>query len=186
MRRLTLFVLILAAALGAGCASATPTPSAAATDPAVTQWTDISTPVQPTLRPTDSSQINYEPTAAASGDAPYSGYSCTFAKDKCSCDTAVVIKASFTFNPGDKMTYEFHGDTYGSSWEMSRLAANQWSYTIPIGADETGASGTQAGHYFTVITFTPDGFTMLQSEDRGDGSQLTCPAVFYKRLTAAP
>lgn len=187
MRLRTMTGLILAAALAAGCASAKPTAtSAPATDPPGTEWTDISTPDQPTLAPTDPGQLNYEPTAAAAGSAPYSGYACTFAADQCSCETAVVIKAAFTFNPGDKMTYEFHGDTYGAAWEMTRLAANQWSYTIPIGADETGSNSAQAGHYFTVLTFTHDGFTLLQSEDKGDGTQLTCPAVSYKRLTAAP
>lgn len=169
--------------LTVGCASGTPTPGPA-TDPAVTQWSDVSTPIQPTLRPTPTGQVDYEPTAAVLGSVPYSGYSCTLTADGCTCDNAVVIKASFVFQPGDKMTYEFRGDTYGASWDMSRLGPNQWSYTIPIGADQQDSTQVAAGHFFTVLTLTSDGFTMLQREDRGDGTQITCPEVPYTRLSA--
>lgn len=174
--------LLLGAFINASCSA--PTPTQAPASPPATQWSDVSTPIQPTLQPTDPGQVNYEPTAAASGQTPYSGYACAITHDGCTCDSAVVIRAAFTFPSADKMTYEFHGDTYGASWDMTRLGPNQWSYTIPIGADETNGTPTDAGHYFIVLTFKPDGYTLLQSQDRGDGTQTTCKEVAYTRLSS--
>ncbi len=188
VHRFRYLVLISIGVLGlaAGCApGAAGTPTASpATDPAITQWSDVSTPIQPTLLPSPTGQIDYEPTAAAVGSVPYSGYSCNLTADGCTCDSASVIRASFTFQPGDKLTYVFRGDTYGASWEMSRLGPNQWSYTIPIGADQDSGTQAASGNFFTVLTFTVDGFTLLQREDLGNGKQVTCPEVPYTRLSA--
>lgn len=170
----------------AGCAAVARTATA---DPGLsaqpTQWSDVSTVVHPTLLPTETGQVDFEPTAAASGKVPYSGYNCFITKDSCTCDDAVVIKAGFTFQPVDKMTYEFRGDTYGAQWKMSRLGPNQWSYTIPIGADQAnGTPEAQSGHFFIVLTFTADGFTLLQREEMGDGTRVTCPEVPFTRLSS--
>jgi hypothetical protein len=180
---MSLMVLVLAA----GCGRTTsPQPtSTMIADPPVTQWSDVSTLPQPTLVPTQPGQINYEPTASAVGQVPYSGYNCTITTDSCTCDQAVVVKAGFTFATGDQMSYQFRGDTYGAQWNMSRLGPNQWSYTIPIGADQSGGKPPVTGHYFIVLTFSADGFTLLQREEMSDGTKLTCPEVGFTRLSAA-
>jgi hypothetical protein len=158
------------------------------TDPATqapTQWSDVSTQSQPTLLPTETGQVSFEPTAAAAGKVPYSGYNCSLSTEACTCADATVISAAFTFQPGNKMIYEFRGDTYGAQWPMTRLAPNQWSYTIPIGADHNGGTPEAgSGHYFIVLTFTQDGFTLLQREELADGTRVTCPEVAYTRLSA--
>ncbi len=120
--------------------------------------------------------------AAKSGTATYSGYNCTYSANSCGCDKPVVQKAGFSFLPGDRLTYQFKGDTYGAAWDMTRINPDEWGYAIKLGADESANTPGGAGSYFFVLTFTASGFKITQREDLGQGNVITCPDAVFTRM----
>ena len=119
-----------------------------------------------------------EQIAATSGDAVYSGYACVIAFGAgCACETPVIERASFTPLPGERISYVFSGEGYGSTWELGRLAPNQYSYTLPL-FDDTGQF---RGSYLILITFLRDGYLYNLGADI-DGELVTCPDITFRRL----
>ncbi len=195
MQRSLLGLIAVGALALSGCGPApvatTPPPTAGPTD--LVAETEVSIP-NPTLTPVTPLPADLPPNlpvdftpnelaAARAGKANYSGYSCNFSKDGCTCDQPTIQSVTFTFQPGNKMSYQFMGDTYGAQWEMTRISPDQWSYTLRIAADETGgATPTGAGSFFFVLAFTADGFKIAQREDLGGGQVITCPEVVFARM----
>jgi len=177
------------------CGPAQPAASpVSATDPTLlVADTEISIP-NPTVTPVTPLPENLPPglpadftpnelAAAQLGQAAYSGYACSFNEDNsCVCDQPSIQSVTFTFQPGNKLIYQFTGDTYSAQWEMTRLSPDQWSYTLSIGADESGATPGNGGGYFFVMTLTETGFALSQREDKGGGQIITCPDVVFTRM----
>ena len=182
-------VLVLSAV---GCA-APPTPTDPPTPPdteTLVAEPEISVPL-PTQVPVTPLPENLPPNlpadftpselaAALAEDSVYSGYKCSMTADSCSCDEPTILRARFTFEPGNLMTYQFRDDLSGATWEMARLGPDQWNYIIKIGSAESDA-GSSGGSYFYLMTMQPNGFSMTQRRDV-DGVSVTCPDAVFTRM----
>ncbi len=181
-------VLVMAAA---GCA-APPTPTDPPAPPdteTLVAETEVSIPL-PTVTPVTPLPVDVPPNmpadftpnelaaAVAPANTPYSGYNCSMTTDACTCDEPTILSVTLTFQPGNLLTYAFAGDLYGATWEMTRIAPDQWSYTLKIG---TAESGSGSGSYFYLMTMQPAGFKMTQRRD-ADGTSVTCPDAVFTRM----
>ncbi len=123
----------------------------------------------------------YEMVAQNVGRVAYGGYACTGIVAEvgaCECNTKVAEYVTFTFPTTDTLQVTFEGIGYSSTWEMVRVGANQWSYSVPL-FDE---SGVQVGTYFAMLNFTPDGYIRTEGADFG-GAIVTCPDTAFTRVT---
>src|SRR5262245_53823702 len=139
------WLLVLVLFTAAGCASpAAPT----ATDPAtpvetetLVAETEVSIPL-PTVTPVTPLPADLPPNlpadftpnelaaALARPESAYSGYNCHITTDTCTCDEPTIVSVTFTFQPGNLMTYAFGNDMFSAQWEMTRIAPDQWSHAI--------------------------------------------------------
>jgi hypothetical protein len=122
-----------------------------------------------------------EISAARFGEAVYSGYSCVLAPEGCACEIPVIERSSFTFLTENTMTFAFKGDGYAAEWEMSHLGPDQWSYTIPM----YNEAGEFQGAFFSLLTFTDEGYVYNLGADFDEGGIVTCPDVTFRRIASA-
>jgi hypothetical protein len=201
-RFISIGILLLVIIVLAGCRAPDPEPPGdpAALDGDAPGATAVIDPPLPTPSPSqpastpeaeetlDSAQFGLpggltsnELAAARFGEAVYSGYSCLIAKEGCACEIPVIERSSFTFLTENTMTFAFKGDGYAAEWEMSHLGPDQWGYTIPM-IDEAGQF---QGAYFSLLTFTEDGYVYNLGADLDEGGIVTCPDVTFRRISSA-
>ncbi len=123
----------------------------------------------------------YELIASRVGEAIYSGYVCTIAPVGCACEIPILQRVVFTFSDQDSLLYTFAGDGFSAEWAMDRVGANQWSYTIPVYDN----AGDFQGAFFTLLTFTQDGYILTQGADLQEGGLVSCPDVNFRRMRSA-
>jgi hypothetical protein len=202
IRIIRISVLVLAVVLLMGCRASDPEPPGepAALDgdaPTATAVVDLPLPTpspsqagstleaEPTV---DSTQLGLPPgltsnevAAARFGESVYSGYSCVLTPEGCACEIPVIERSSFTFVSENTMTFAFKGDGYAAVWEMSHLGPDQWSYTLPM----IGDAGEFQGAFFSLLTFTEDGYVYNLGADFDEGGIVTCPDVTFRRISSA-
>jgi hypothetical protein len=201
-RLISIGVLVLAVVLLMGCGAPDPEPpgepAALEGDPPTA--TAIVDPPLPTPSPSqadstpeaestvDSAQLGLPPgltsnevAAARSGESVYSGYRCLLAPEGCACEIPIIERSSFTFVSENTMAFTFKGDGYAAEWEMNHLGPDQWSHTIPM-YDEAGEF---QGAFFSLLTFTEEGYVVNVGSDFDEGGIVTCPDVTFRRISSA-
>jgi len=116
--------------------------------------------------------------AQAAGEAVYSGYTCVISPEGCACEEPIVERITFTFEEDNILRYNFKGDGYSSEWEMTRLAPNQWSYTLPI----YNNSGNFTGAFTVLMTLNSSGFEYNLGADYGQDGFVSCPTINFRRV----
>jgi hypothetical protein len=200
-RLIRISVLVLAIVLLMGCRAPNPEPSSepAAVEQGVPTATVAIDPPLPTPSPVQATTPEVAPTvdslqfglpggltsneisAARFGEAVYSGYSCVMAPEGCACEIPVIERSSFTFLDENTMNFAFKGDGYAAQWEMSHLGPDQWTYTIPM----YNEAGEFQGAFFSLLTFTEDGYVYNLGADFDEGGIVTCPDVTFRRISTA-
>lgn len=124
----------------------------------------------------------FEMIAASVGTAAYSGYGCLLSPVGCACELPSLQQVTFNFRPDGKLDYHFESEGYATTWEMSRVAPNQWEYTISLFSEERGA---QIGEGRVLLSLTEDGYVFAQIVDFYEQGLVTCPEVNFRRLMSA-
>jgi hypothetical protein len=200
-RLIRISMLVLAVVLLMGCSAPDPEPPsepAAAEQIVPTATVTADSPLS-TASPAQATTPEAEPTvdstgfglpggltsneisAARFGEAVYSGYSCVIVPEGCACEIPVIERSSFTFLDENTMNFAFKGDGYAAQWEMSHLGPDQWSYTIPM----YNEAGEFQGAFFSLLTFTEDGYVYNLGADLDEGGIVTCPDVTFRRISTA-
>ncbi len=128
------------------------------------------------------SMTGYEMIAASVGTANYSGYGCLLTPVGCACELPALQQVTFDFRADGTLHYRFEGEGFAETWEMNRVAPNQWEYISAVHSEERGA---QIGEGRALLSFTEDGYVFAQMVDFYEQGIVTCPDVTFRRLMSA-
>lgn len=192
VRAAAALLAVLALAACAGAAETPPAPTAApptsqAPAPASVQpaapTADAPTPTTDTtgLPDVPYQMAGFEILAARVGTATYSGYKCVVSPDGCACELPLLQDTTFTFTAQGPLlyTYQERDSEVAGTWSLTRAAPNQWEYIRPIASEE---SGGQIGEARALLSFTEEGYSVVQLFDFDEVGPVVCPEVAYQRL----
>ncbi len=188
-------IALLIAALLAACAAPTETPAATydvvEAPPTSTPPTDSIPLPSPTSPPTTVAeavgllgQLPYpvtdeEALAAAAGIATYSGYACVTTPDGCACELPELREMSITFLEDETARLIYHAGGTSESWDLVRLAPNQWEYSAPLVSQEREA---QIGEVRILYSFVTEGYVSSQVTHFYETGLVACPEVTFRRI----